>query len=69
MLIPSARATIDWPLLDGVATLGLSAGASAPELLVEEVIAALRERYDVAVEEISVTREDIAFNVPRALAS
>jgi 4-hydroxy-3-methylbut-2-en-1-yl diphosphate reductase len=68
MLIQRAG-DIDWPLLDGVETLGLSAGASAPELLVEEVIAALRERFDVAVEEISVTREDIAFNVPRALAS
>jgi 4-hydroxy-3-methylbut-2-en-1-yl diphosphate reductase len=68
MLIQRAS-DIDWSRLDGVTTLGLSAGASAPELLVDEVIAALRTRFDVAIEETTVTREDVAFNVPRALAS
>jgi 4-hydroxy-3-methylbut-2-enyl diphosphate reductase len=67
-LIPRA-ANIDWTLLGGVKTVGLSAGASAPEVLVEEVIAALRTRYDLDIEETTVTREDVAFNVPRALAS
>ena len=67
MLIQRA-ADIDWALLDGVDVLGLSAGASAPEVLVDEVIAALRARFDVSIEETTVTREDIAFNVPRALA-
>jgi 4-hydroxy-3-methylbut-2-enyl diphosphate reductase len=62
-------ADIDWALFDGVETLGLSAGASAPELLVDEVIAALRERFTLSVEETTVTREDVTFNVPRALAS
>ena len=62
-------ADIDWPRFEGVETLGVSASASAPELLVDEVIAALRERYDLAIEETTVTREDVAFNVPRALAS
>jgi 4-hydroxy-3-methylbut-2-enyl diphosphate reductase len=47
----------------------LSAGASAPELLVEEVVAAFRARYDLTVEEVSVTREDVEFKLPRALAS
>ncbi len=60
---------IDWSLLDGVSTVGLSAGASAPEVLVDEVIAALRGRFDVTVEEVVVSREDVTFNVPRALAS
>jgi 4-hydroxy-3-methylbut-2-en-1-yl diphosphate reductase len=60
---------IDWTLLDGVSTLGLSAGASAPELLVDEVIAALRERFELTIEETTAAREDIAFNLPRALAS
>ena len=60
---------IDWQRLDGVATLGLSAGASAPELLVDEVIAALRERFDLTIEETTAAREDVAFNLPRALAS
>ena len=62
-------ADIDWAWFDGVETLGLSAGASAPELLVDEVIAALRERFTLSVEETTVTREDVTFNVPRALAS
>jgi 4-hydroxy-3-methylbut-2-enyl diphosphate reductase len=60
---------IDWSLLENVQTLGLSAGASAPEALVEDVVEALRTRYDLKIEEISVTREDVTFNVPRVLAS
>jgi len=62
-------ADIDWAALEGVATVGLSAGASAPEILTDEVIAAFRERYDVTFEEEAVTREDVVFNLPRALAS
>jgi 4-hydroxy-3-methylbut-2-enyl diphosphate reductase len=60
---------IDWALVEGARTVGLSAGASAPEILMEEVVAAFRARFDVTVEEAAVTREDVAFNVPRALAS
>ena len=60
---------IDWSLLSEARVIGLSAGASAPELLVEEVIAAFRDRYSLDVEETTVTREDVIFNVPRALAS
>jgi 4-hydroxy-3-methylbut-2-enyl diphosphate reductase len=60
---------IDWSLLENVHVLGLSAGASAPEALVEDVVEALRARYDLKIEEISVTREDVTFNVPRVLAS
>jgi 4-hydroxy-3-methylbut-2-enyl diphosphate reductase len=67
MLIPRAS-DIDWTRLEGASVAGLSAGASAPEVLVEEVIAALRERFTLDVEEVVVTREDIAFNVPRILA-
>ena len=60
---------IDWSILQGVKTVALSAGASAPETLVRDVIDAFRKRYDLAVEETTVTREDVAFNLPRALAS
>ncbi len=60
---------IDWSLVDNAKVIGLSAGASAPELLVEQVIAAFRERYTLDVAETTVTREDVIFNVPRALAS
>jgi 4-hydroxy-3-methylbut-2-enyl diphosphate reductase len=67
MLIQRAS-NIDWSLVRGGQIVGLSAGASAPEVLMDEVIAAFRERYDVTVEEVSVTREDIVFNLPRVLA-
>ena len=60
---------IDWSDFAGVKTVGLSAGASAPEILVDDVIDALRTRYEIAIEETTVTREDVAFNVPRELAS
>ncbi len=53
----------------GVATLGLSAGASAPEVLVDETIAALRDHYAVTVREIVVTQEDVTFRLPAALTA
>lgn len=59
---------IDWDALAQTRTLGLTAGASAPETLVIEVIDAARGRYDVEVEELVVTREDVHFNLPRVLA-
>jgi 4-hydroxy-3-methylbut-2-enyl diphosphate reductase len=62
-LIGSA-ADIDWGWLDGVGTLGLSAGASAPEVLVEEVIAACRERFRVELREIRLVEENVSFRVP-----
>ncbi len=58
---------IDWAWLEEVQTLGLTAGASAPEVLVEEVIAAIKERYDVSVREVSITQENVVFNIPRVL--
>jgi 4-hydroxy-3-methylbut-2-enyl diphosphate reductase len=67
MLIQRA-AEIDWSWLDGVGSLGLTAGASAPERLVEEVVDALRQRYRLVIEEVSVTVEDVVFKLPRALA-
>ena len=60
---------IDWSMMEGVKTVALSAGASAPESLVSDVIETFRERYTVEVEETTVTRENVEFNVPRALAS
>jgi 4-hydroxy-3-methylbut-2-enyl diphosphate reductase len=59
---------IDWRFLDGVSRLGITAGASAPEELVQEIIQACRERYDVSVEDVTVTEEKVRFNVPRVLA-
>ncbi|HWI29553.1 MAG TPA: 4-hydroxy-3-methylbut-2-enyl diphosphate reductase [Stellaceae bacterium] len=59
---------IDWRFLAGAERLGLTAGASAPEALVEEVVEACRERFEVAIEEVEVTREEVRFNLPRALS-
>jgi 4-hydroxy-3-methylbut-2-enyl diphosphate reductase len=58
---------IDWAALAGVRSVGLTAGASAPEVLVDEVIAAFRERFDVRLEMLETVREDIRFKLPRAL--
>jgi 4-hydroxy-3-methylbut-2-enyl diphosphate reductase len=58
---------IDWRALDGVASLGLTAGASAPEVLVNEVIDALRDRFDVTVVEVETAQENVHFKVPRVL--
>lgn len=62
-------AEIDWGWLEGIERLGLSAGASAPEVLVDEVIEALRTRFDVTVEEVAITKENVVFKVPRVLSS
>jgi 4-hydroxy-3-methylbut-2-enyl diphosphate reductase len=60
---------IEWPSLEDAHVVGLTAGASAPEALVEEVIAAFRQRFDIEINEAPVARETVTFNVPRALAS
>src|ERR1043166_687319 len=62
-------ADIDWSMVRENSAVGLTASASAPEILVDEVIAAFKARYAVAVEEIAVTSENVEFNVPRALVS
>ena len=60
-------ADIDWRALDGARSIGITAGASAPEVLVDEVIAAFRDRYDVTVETVETATEDVEFKVPRVL--
>jgi 4-hydroxy-3-methylbut-2-enyl diphosphate reductase len=62
------RATdIDWRALHGIRSVGVTAGASAPEVLVNEVITAFRARYDVTVELVETAQETIEFKVPRIL--
>ncbi|WP_375688366.1 4-hydroxy-3-methylbut-2-enyl diphosphate reductase [Pseudooceanicola sp. LIPI14-2-Ac024] len=62
------RATdIDWRSLEGSRAIGITAGASAPEVLVNEVIDALRARYDVTVEMVETAQENVEFKVPRVL--
>ncbi|WP_294357940.1 4-hydroxy-3-methylbut-2-enyl diphosphate reductase [uncultured Sphingomonas sp.] len=60
-------AELDWAFLDGVGTLGITAGASAPELLVRELVDRLATRFDVIEREVETTRESIAFKLPRGL--
>jgi 4-hydroxy-3-methylbut-2-enyl diphosphate reductase len=69
---PKARlvqraAEIDWAELAEGGALGLTAGASAPEHLIEEVIAAARERFEVTVEEVPVAVENVHFKLPPPL--
>jgi 4-hydroxy-3-methylbut-2-en-1-yl diphosphate reductase len=69
---PAARlvqraAEIDWDALAGIRTLGITAGASAPDILIREVMAAAGERFEVTIEEVSVGREDVVFKLPRIL--
>ena len=58
---------LDWAFLDGVGTLGLTAGASAPELLVRELVDHLATRFAVTEREEETTRETVAFKLPRGL--
>ncbi len=60
-------AELDWAALADATIVGLTAGASAPERLVAEVIAGFRERREVTVREVTVTTEDVRFRLPRAL--
>ncbi len=61
--------SMNWNSLAGRTTLGISAGASAPEQLVTEFIDACRARFTVTIEEISVRQEDVSFNLPRTLVA
>jgi len=60
-------ADLDWDWLSGATTIGVTAGASAPEVLVEEVLNALTDHFDVTIEEIKTSREDVTFKLPASL--
>ncbi len=62
------RATnIDWRALEGISRIGITAGASAPDVLITEVVDAFRERYDVTIEQVVTAEEHVEFKVPRIL--
>ena len=70
---PAARllddaAQLDWDWFRGVRTVGLTAGASAPDVLVQEVIEAMSQRFDVDTQEVDLKQENVTFKLPRALA-
>jgi 4-hydroxy-3-methylbut-2-enyl diphosphate reductase len=58
---------IDWRALEGIGSVGVTAGASAPEVLIDEVIDAFRARYDVQVQMVETAEENVEFKVPRVL--
>lgn len=60
-------ADIDWRALDGIASIGITAGASAPEALIDEVISAFHDRFDVTTELIETAVENVEFKIPRVL--
>ncbi len=65
-LVASAE-NVDWSWFDGVTTLGLTAGASAPEDLVQGLIAACRARFEITVEDVTTATESVVFKLPRVL--
>jgi 4-hydroxy-3-methylbut-2-enyl diphosphate reductase len=58
-------ADIPWDTLEGAKTVGITAGASAPEIIVEEVVEAFRARYDVTIDVVTTLEERVVFNIPR----
>jgi 4-hydroxy-3-methylbut-2-enyl diphosphate reductase len=66
-LVASAE-DVDWDWFKGARVVGVTAGASAPEDLVEDLIAAIAARFEARVEEVRVTKEDVVFKLPRVLA-
>ncbi len=67
ILVPKV-AEMDFAVMEGVGTVGITAGASAPESLVQEVLAELAQRFTLAIEERQVTTEDVIFKLPYPLA-
>jgi len=62
------RATdIDWRALHGIKSVGITAGASAPDVLIQEVVDAFSEHYEVIVQTVETTQENVSFKVPRIL--
>ena len=65
-LVPSAS-EIDWKIFSAIRSLAITAGASAPEILVEQVIDAFAERYEIEVETLTTADETVFFPLPRSL--
>ena len=66
-LLVQRASDIDWGYFKGIKTLGISAGASAPEVLVDEIIESFEKRYQISVETITTATEDITFKLPKEL--
>jgi 4-hydroxy-3-methylbut-2-en-1-yl diphosphate reductase len=58
---------VEWDLFDDISSLGITAGASAPEVLVEEILDAFAQRFNLEVETVSTADESVFFPIPREL--
>jgi len=58
---------IDWRALEGIRSVGITAGASAPEVLIDEVVSAFSDHFEVAVKKVETAQEHVEFKVPRVL--
>jgi 4-hydroxy-3-methylbut-2-enyl diphosphate reductase len=67
VLAVQRAADLNWGYFDGVAKIGVTAGASAPEVLVEEILGALSERFAIELETVTATEEGVFFPLPRPL--
>ncbi|MBL8791204.1 MAG: 4-hydroxy-3-methylbut-2-enyl diphosphate reductase, partial [Rhizobiales bacterium] len=66
-LLVQRASDLKWDELGGLKVLGLTAGASAPEVLVNEIVDAFRQHYDVTVEKVTLREENVSFKLPREL--
>jgi 4-hydroxy-3-methylbut-2-enyl diphosphate reductase len=66
-LLVQRASDLEWPALQGLTTIGITAGASAPEVLVNEIIDAFRAHYEVTVETVTLREENVSFKLPRAV--
>ena len=66
-LLVQRAADLNWETLQDLKTIGLSAGASAPEILVNEIIDAFKQHYEVTVEKVVLREENVSFKLPREL--
>ncbi len=66
-LLVQRAADLDWAALQGLSVIGVTAGASAPELLVNEIVDAFRAHYEVTVETVTLREENVSFKLPREL--
>ncbi len=65
-LLQRAKA-LDWEWLKGAQTVGIAAGASAPEILVDEVLESLKQHFHIVLEEVTSKKENVTFKMPAAL--
>ena len=62
-----SESEIPFERLNNCETIGISSGASAPEILVEGFVNSLREKYNINIEEVEIVKEDITFKIPGKL--